>query len=205
MEPERKYIIKEVWPELNDIIFIRGELEDISIVLEDLNKKNELIYEVESDGYYNIFGYFFVENNKNNINLIINGEEHQLKDEAYLKKGKNTIKLIANNKMTNTSKMFGNIKTLNFESLKDLDVSEVTDFSEMFYECSLSNLNGLKNWNVSHGQNFKEMFKLCSSLSNINGLKNWNVSHGQNFEGMFCDCILLSNLNGLQNWNISNA
>ena len=39
LEPERKYIIKEVWPELNDIISIRGEFKDTPIVLEDIKKK----------------------------------------------------------------------------------------------------------------------------------------------------------------------
>lgn len=36
LEPERKYIIKEIYPELNDILIIRGEFKDTPIVLNDL-------------------------------------------------------------------------------------------------------------------------------------------------------------------------
>ena len=48
LEPERKYTIEEIFPNVNDIITIRGKMKDTPIVLGDINKKNELIYEVDS-------------------------------------------------------------------------------------------------------------------------------------------------------------
>ena len=132
---------------MNEIITIRGKMKDTPIVLGDINKKNELIYEVDSNHEYRIFGYIFVDNNKENINLIINGEEHELDSYAYLKEGKNKIKLIIKNKLTNVCHMFDCIdkNIINFKSLKNLDVSDVNYFSGMFIGCgSLSNLDFLE-------------------------------------------------------------
>ena len=154
-----------------------------------------------------IIGYNFVNNNKNNIDLIINGKSYALNQYANLKKGENTIKLIIKNELTDLSWMFRglnyNIKNI---ELKNLDVSKVKSFMGMFYDCSwLSNLNGLLKWNISKGRNFSHLFSGCSSLSNINGLKNWNVSNGANFSSMLYDCASLSDIKSLQNWNILNG
>ena len=208
LEPERKYIIKEVIPNVNDITIIRGEFEDTSIILQDIKLTNELIYKVDEDGFYQIFGYLFVVNNENNIDLIINGEETPLQSiYSDLKKGENSIKLIIKNKLTNLSWMFGysdgGIKNI---ELKNLDVSNGREFFGMFYDCSwLRDTNVFLKWNVSKGNNFGYMFSGCSSLSNLEGLKNWNVSNGNNFIGMFYDCTSLSDIKALQNWNVSNG
>ena len=207
LEPERKYIIKEIYPEVNDILIIRGEFKDTPNVLKDIILSNELIYEVDSNGYYDIFDSSFVENNKNNIDLIINGEGHEFNYNVYLQKGKNIIKLITKNKITNLSTMFYrvNIDILNIDSLKNLDVSNVIDFSAMFWGRNLTNINGLLNWKVSKGKNFSHMFEGCGNLSNINGLQNWDVSNGNNFSFMFSQCTSLSDIKPLQNWKVYNG
>lgn len=180
----------------------------LEINRNDINLTNEIIYEVNSDGYYKIFGDEFISNNKDNIDLLINGEEKDLYDKVYLKKGENKIKLKIKNKVTNLSYMFKNCDTniINIESLKNLDVSNVTNFSHMFDGCkSLTEINGLLKWKVSKGINFEAMFYNCESLSNINGLQNWDVSNGNNFSYMFYFCRSLSNIDRLENWNVSNA
>ena len=53
-----------------------------------------------------IFGSKFVENNKNNITLIINGKKSELIEEYELKEGKNNVQIIINNKLTNLENMF---------------------------------------------------------------------------------------------------
>ena len=55
-------------------------------------KEINLIY--EGKGMQNIFGKKFVENNKNNVELIINGKKYNLVDKFKLVKGDNNIKLI---------------------------------------------------------------------------------------------------------------
>ena len=171
--------------------------------------KNEIniIYKTDKEGIENIFGDKFVENNKYNIELIINGNKNNLIKEYKLKKGRNNIKIIIKNKITNLEYMFYDCKLLkNIKELEYLDTKDINNFASMFNKCSLlSDINGLENWNVSNGNNFSYMFKGCSSLSNINGLENWNVSKGNNFSHMFNGCALLSDIKALQNWNVSNG
>ena len=182
----------------------------IKYLLKESNKfKNEinLIYRTNIEGEENIFGDEFVKNNKNNIELIINGNKNDLIKCYDLKRGVNKIKIIMKNKITNLEYMFYDCKSLkNIEELKYLDTKDINNFSCMFYGCSsLSDLKGLENWNVSSGNNFSYMFKGCSSLSDIKSLENWNVANGNNFIYMFSDCSSLSDIKPLQNWNVTNG
>ena len=143
-----------------------------------INKIN-LIYEKNKNyGYLEkstiLFGLEFVKNNKNNIKLIINGEESELIEKYDLKDGLNNIQLIILNKVKNIEYMFkGAYSLTNIEELKYLGTKEIINFSNIFYECkSLSDINALKNWNVSNGSNFSSMFYECSSLSEIKALQN---------------------------------
>ena len=81
------------------------------------NEKN-IIYEADEEGYKKIFGDNFVENNKNNINLIINGIKNNLIDGYKLKKGENKIKIIIKNKITNLEDMFRKCKSLKYRRIK---------------------------------------------------------------------------------------
>ena len=62
LEPERKYIIKEVMPELNEIITIRGEFKETSIVLKDILKNNKII--VNTKNYSNNIFDFMIKGMK---------------------------------------------------------------------------------------------------------------------------------------------
>jgi uncharacterized CHY-type Zn-finger protein len=69
---------------------------------ENIQKKEiHLKYMTKKEGNQNIFGKAFVENNKNNISLIINGKKSPLVDEYNLKKGQNTVTVCMKNKLTN--------------------------------------------------------------------------------------------------------
>jgi len=178
-------------------------------LFNEYNNKIEIniIYETNKEGDEKIFGNEFVENNRNNIELIINGNRNNLINRYKLRKGENKIKIIIKNKITNLENMFYYCKSLkNIEELKYLDTKEIKNFKCMFRGCSsLSDIKGLKNWNVSNGNNFRGMFYECSSLSDLKGLENWNVSNGNYFSDMFRECSSLSDLKGLENWNVSNG
>ena len=115
------------------------------------NKIN-LIYKAFRQDEYQIFGEQFVINNKDNIELIINGQANSLIHKCYLKEGDNIITIIIKNKLKNLSRMFTSCKCLkNIDELEFLDVSGVTDFSYMFSECnSLTNIDSLRYWDVSN-------------------------------------------------------
>ena len=86
--------------------------------LEVCKKDNEIniIYETKEEGEYKIFGGDFVRNNKENIELNINGINDELIDKYKLKKGINNIKMKMKNRITNLSYMFYKCK-----SLKDIN------------------------------------------------------------------------------------
>ena len=64
---------------------------------EENKSDSDLEYFTEEEGICDIFGETFVKNNKNNIELIINGKPNKLVDKYVLLKGKNVIKMIIKN------------------------------------------------------------------------------------------------------------
>ena len=182
----------------------------IKYAIEKLRKSKfeiNLIYNKKDAKGNNIFGEKFVENNKNNIDLIINGKKTKLIKKYKLLDGDNNVTIVIKNKITNLEYMFYDCKSLkNIDELEILNTKDVNNFKCMFYGCSsLSNINALQNWDVSNGNNFQSMFCGCSSLTNIKAIQNWDVSNGKNFLGMFGECLHLSNIEPLQNWDVSNA
>ena len=184
----------------------KDSLHESKLDNEYKNKIN-LIYNAYHKGNYNIFGDKFVENNKNNIDLIINGRANSLINECYLNGGENTITIIIKHKLTNLSYMFESCKSLkDIDELKYLDVSKTKNFSYMFSGCSsLLNFDSLQNWDVSNSYNFEGMFEGCSYLVNVEAFQNWNVVNCNNFSNMFSGCSSLVDVYYLKNWDVSNC
>jgi hypothetical protein len=163
-----KEIKKEAEIKANIIKSNNIKRDIIKVEEEKIQYRNEinLIYKTKEKGKQKIFGKEFVENNKENIELIINNKKSNLIDEYELEKGENKIKLIAKKNLENIEKMFYDCKSLyNIEELKYLDVSKCTNFSYMLFCCSsLSDKRPLENWDVSKCINFSYMFRDCSSL-----------------------------------------
>ena len=65
---------------------------------QEIREQINLKYKCEG-GYQRIFGESFVRENKENIELIINGEKIYLIDEYKLKEGENNITLIIKKKL----------------------------------------------------------------------------------------------------------
>ena len=148
---EFKYNLKN--PSIDEISTVLIEeldlIEEFIINTKQGNQKEESIYKneinlqymAEEEGNKQIFGYKFVQNNINNINLIINGNKSPLVQEYNLKEGENNITLCIKNKLTNLSDMFTHCKTLyNIDELKYLNTEDVIDFSGMFKYCNISNI-----------------------------------------------------------------
>ena len=90
-----------------------------------------------------IFGTNFVNNNKNNCKMIIEGNEMELKDKI--------------NNITN------NILEIKLKGIKN-----ITNMSCMFENCSsLNSLPDISKWNTSNVNNMSDMFDGCSKLSKI--------------------------------------
>ena len=198
-------IIKDI---IDKVSYNKKNIINNNNSIEYINKINLIYYKKYNEEEDNkIFGEKFVENNKDNITLIINGDQNKLVSKYTLKEGENNIQMIIKKPLTNIEYIFYSCKSLNnIEGLEYLNTEKINNFSYMFCRCSsLSDIKGLKNWNVSNGNNFSGMFLGCSSLSNIEALENWNVSNGNNFSGMFSGCLSLEDIKGLQNWKVLNG
>ena len=206
------------FPEIDEIsIAIIEELDLIKeyienskkgIIKEEIAYKNEinLKYKPNEEGNTEIFGEEFVENNKDNISLVINGKKSPLVSCCFLKKGENTVTMLIKKNLTNLSSMFYHCAALyNIEELKYLNTENVTDFSYIFRCTGISDVKPLENWNTSKAETFREMFCFCELLTNINPLNNWNVSKCKDFSGIFGYCENLSNIKPLESWNVSNG
>jgi len=191
----------------NNGTYIKYAINEINKKYEKYKNEINIKYITKEEKEENIFGKEFVENNKNKIELEINGEKSILIKRYKLVNGINNIKIIIKDKLTNLEDMFKWCNALkDINELKYLDTKDINNFSGMFCECSLlSDIKPLQNWNVSNGKDFFGMFLGCSSLSDIKPLQNWNVSNGKDFEGMFWGCPSLSDIKPLQNWDVSNG
>ena len=216
MKDEIGVEIKCEKPDLNtdfedpNIIFVPFEPTNLIKKHVNNNTVDGVLYNVEEkdideDGYVNILGKNFVEENNNKVSLIINGKEENLCYKYKLNKGENTIKFIFKEEIKNYSYLFYECTSLSdIYILKDWDVSNATNLTCLFYGCSsLKNISGLKNWNVKNVNHFSYLFYGCTSLKNISALKNWDVSGGMFFTCLFYGCTSLKDISALKNWNVS--
>ena len=151
--------------------------------IDEINIKYKI---EEKDKAIKLFGSSFVENNKKNCKLIINGKEKELK-EMY------------NFGLFNTKKDFLEIK------LKG--ITDITNMSWIFCRCSsLSSLPDISKWNTSNVTNMSGMFLGCSSLSSLPDISKWNTSNVTSMYYMFGGCSSLSSLDDIiSKWDTSNV
>ena len=169
-----------------------------------------IIYNIKDKKEIRLFGCDFVQRNKNNLKLIIDGEEQDLIDYYELKNNNKDIlqiKLKGITNVTNMSSMFFYCNLL--FSLPDIfkwNTSNVNNMSSMFDGCkSLSSLPNISKWNTSNVNNMSWMFRVCNSLSSLPDISKWNTSNANNMSGMFCGCKSLSLLPDISKWNTSNV
>ena len=171
IKDEKKIIINDKEIKLNEKLLTNDEI--IKMIMDEIMNQNEkineldnlenkrkseikLIYKVENGGQYKLFGDKFVENNKNNINLYVNGYKTCLINEYKLERGDNIIIINIINPIKNLENMFENCNQIeNLAGLINLDIQYCNNFSNMFYGCSsLSDISTLEKWNVSNSNNF---------------------------------------------------
>ena len=158
-----------------------------------------------------LFGEYFINQNKNNCNLIINGEEKELceyydnnddfdNDILY-------VKLFINKNFNDMSFMF--YKCSSLLSLPDIskwNTSNVTNFRYMFSNCSLlSSLPDISQWDTSNVIKMDNLFSQCSNLKNIPDISKWNIDNVLDMSYMFYQCSSLESLPDLSKWKISNV
>jgi surface protein len=177
-----------------------GERLELTYGIKD-NKK-------DSNLKIRLLGKEFVEKNKKNCSLIINGEIEELKEEYQLpdKNTKlNVILLKENDNMTDMSYMFydcENLLSISEESKWNTD--KITDLSYMFYNCaSLEKLTkDLENLDTSSVKNMTYMFSGCKLLSKLN-VKKWQTDKLEDMGYLFNECKNLEHIIGISEWDTS--
>ena len=163
----------------------------------------------------NILGKKFVDNNKNNCNLIINGNKLDLCEQYKYKKKKKErekveliIILAKERPIENMSEMFKGCDLLRSVSVKTQWIMDkVTDISSMFYGCKILKYFKSTDWNTSEVKDFSQMFYNCKSLKEISGGLCFKTEKAENFSNMFygCEALKNKNIDYLLEWETSNV
>ena len=148
---------------------------------------NERIYleyrpSSESNKSTKIFGDKFVEKNKNNCNLIIQGEVIELVS---------SINFCDYYKDIQISNLKGNLQVI----LVIKDYNQIIDMSYMFYEASsLVFLKYNSIFNTDKVTNMSYMFYNCTSLKSLPCISQFKMDNVINISYMFYGCISLKSL-----------
>jgi len=185
------------------ILVYDGEKE----LSNSINNDNRIVYTIDENiDSIKLFGYYFVENNKNNILLEIEGKEYKLMECYGIERNNNNkleIKIKGIENIINMGYMFeGCSSLLSLPDISKWNIANANDIKYMFSGCSsLSNLNGIHKWNTTNITNMESMFEGCSSLSNLPDISKWNTVNVKNMKCMFFGCSSLSNLPDISQWN----
>ena len=183
----------------SDIKIIVFEKNNFISIKYKLNQKNDLFF---------VFGYAFVEKNKNNCKILYDEEIIDLSEKINIKENEENfleLKLIGINNITDASFMFA--QCCNLIELPDItkwDTKNVVNMCNMFQECSsLSSLPDISKWNMSNVKDMKYMFYGCLSLFYLPDISKWDTSNVTNMSYMFDQCESLSVLPDISKWNTS--
>ena len=196
--------------ENNEIIFVDKikEKQNIKIIYKFDNIKRK---------EFKILGKFFVENNKDNIDLIINGKVFGL--DENLKINNHSVEIILRQKMDKDKKKFINnmscmfcdceANEIEFSEVKNaklLDLSHVTDISKMFKNCSNLDKIDLKFLENSRQViRIDYLFSNCKNLKDVFHIDSLDTKSVINMYRVFNGCSSINNINDLNNWKINNV
>ena len=209
------------------LIQIISDIEKFVIYHEEIYNEIDLIYEIREEDVnlrYNsikLFGYWFVNNNKENCFLIIEKKIFDLVSDIILDdifkdfKGFNDESIILNVKliekkdklMNNISFMFQEISTLSSDTnFNEFNTENIKYMNGLFYNCSSNNeLPDISNFNTKNVVNMSYMFYNCNSLYSLPDISKWNTEKLLDASHMFQNCGSLWSLPDISKWNMNNV
>ena len=213
--------ILDALKKINSSINIKDIMSNILFLNVKTKYLNQMtiIYEYKSNIFTNkikieLFGLIFVNNNKNNCYLVINGEISELCQSLEFNSGYEygsrqilEIQLIEIKPITNMSYMFNNCNSL--QSLSDIsqwDTSNITDMSNMFNNCSsIQSLPDISKWDMRNVTNISQMFCGCCLLNYLPNISKWDTKNVTNISSIFNNCISLQTLPDISKWKTTNV
>ena len=167
------------------------------------------------DNKMKIFGKKFVEKNKDNCILVINGKESELAEFYTFKKNDLKIndieiKIIPTKTITDMSYMFFSdsseppIYLTSIINITNWNTSFVTDISNLFGNCTLlTSIPDISNWETINVTNISNLFYHCISLNSLPDISKWKIDNVTNMSYMFYDCKLVTSLPDISIWDTS--
>ena len=134
-----------------------------------------IIYKIDKNkDEIRIFGEYFVENNKDNCILLINGQE---------------IKLCEIYKLNNKQKNNDTLK------VKLIEKKPITNMYSLFSHCeSLISLPDIDKWDTKNVTNMGSMFSYCTMLKSLPDISIWDTRNVTKIDSMFYECNKLESL-----------
>ena len=201
----------------NNLLNKFNKFLNIHYKIKNIPKSNEMtiIYKIQKNQGLKLFSSDFVDNNKENCYLYINGKKCELTD--YLdkeninniistsNKEELAIKLTEIKPITNMNRMFRDCYDLiSLPDFSEWDTSNITNLHSLFNGCSLlSNISDISKWNTSNVTDIGYMFWNCISLKNIPDISKWDVSKVKIMKGLFQNCSALKSLPDISKWDTS--
>ena len=157
-----------------------------------LNQKT-IIYNIENYDKIKIFGDIFVNINKNNCYLLIDGNKNELCSELKLRK-----------KKMKKNETIQNVK--NKLEIKLVETKSIVNMASMFYECkSLVSLPDILYWDISLVNNIGSMFNGCTSLKSLPNISIWDTKNVTDMSSLFNGCKSLESLPDISKWDTKNV
>ena len=170
---------------------------NVMTIIYNINRKEKQL---------KLFGKNFINNNKENCYIVINGEKSELQeyiDITKLKGNKLEVKLYETKSITTMSCMFCNCSSL--QSLPDIskwNTKNVIDMNSMFSDCkSLQSLPDISKWDTKNVTVMAEMFYNCSSLQSLPDISKWDTKNVTAMSYMFYNCSSLQSLPDISKWD----
>ena len=175
---------------------------------------NELtmIYQIDENiEKIRILDEIFVENNKDNCKIVIDGKEKEICTELEIPENlKNKklleIKLIEYKTITDMMCMFAECTSLLYlPNFNKWDTSNVTNLRSIFFGCSSLSLPDISIWNTNNVINMKGVFNGCSLLTSLPDISKWNTDNVKDMCNLFARFTNLKTLPDISIWNTSNV
>ena len=186
--------------------------------IKDIKKINKMTikYNIKNDDKsIKLFGNQFIDKNKYNCKIIIEGKEQNICERIFLNEEMRnkkilTVELIETKTITDMSYLFGGDyfdgceSLISVENAENWDMINVSNLNHMFNNCKLlSFLSGISEWNTINVTDMNTMFSNCKSLTVLPDISNWDTSKVTNMAYMFQECSSLTYLPDISGWNIN--
>ena len=184
--------------------------------------KIKIVYNIPNktlDRRIKLFDPVFVENNKDKLSLIVDGQKQkELSVYYYNYRDKNKIEVIleeikySNNKeralpVTDMSYMFNNCKYLQDVDFRNWKTDNITSMEAIFQLCDLERIPDISYFNTNNLENIRAMFCKCIKLREIPNMNKWfnnKESKISNISMLFNGCKSLTSINLPKTWYTTN-